>query len=239
MFAIDPRHQPRALADTFARFGRLHLPDFLALGSAQTLYTALADRVAWNRAFNAGGRHIDSPLELYQAQDPGVLAQLDQVVLEAATHGFQYRFDSYKVSDAVISGQAADPVLKAAYDLVNGLEFLTLVRQLTGDDRVRFCDLQATRYRPGDFLTAHSDLMDGKNRLYAYVLNLTPNWIADWGGLLAFLDQDGHVAEAYTPRFNALNIFRVPQNHCVTYVAPFAGAPRLSLTGWIRHGTPE
>ena len=43
------------------------------------------------------------------------------------------------------------------------------------------------------------------------------------------------MAEAYRPSWNALNIFRVPAAHAVSSVAPFAGAPRLSITGWIRH----
>ena len=70
------------------------------------------------------------------------------------------------------------------------------------------------------------------------MLNLTPDWRTDWGGLLAFIDEDGHVAEAYRPSYNALNIFRVPQRHAVSFVAPFAGAPRLSITGWIRDAVP-
>ena len=105
---------------------------------------------------------------------------------------------------------------------------------LTGDPRCAYADAQATRYRPGDFLTAHDDDVAGKKRLYAFVLNFTPAWRPDWGGLLAFHDADGHVSEAYTPTFNALNIFRVPQQHAVTQVASFAGAERLSITGWIR-----
>ncbi|MDP3854566.1 2OG-Fe(II) oxygenase family protein [Phenylobacterium sp.] len=91
-----------------------------------------------------------------------------------------------------------------------------------------------TRYRAGDFLAAHDDGVEGKNRLYAYVLNFTPAWRTDRGGLLAFHDADGHVAEAYVPTFNALNIFRVPQLHAVTQVASYAAGERLSVTGWIR-----
>ena len=40
--------------------------------------------------------------------------------------------------------------------------------------------------------------------------------------------------EAFTPAFNSLNVFKVPAQHAVSIVAPFAGAPRLSITGWIR-----
>ena len=56
----------------------------------------------------------------------------------------------------------------------------------------------------------------------------------DWGGILQFLDRDGHVADGYVPVFNALNIFRVPQLHNVSSVVPFAGHARLSITGWFR-----
>ena len=87
-------------------------------------------------------------------------------------------------------------------------------------------------------LTAHDDVAPGKHRLYAYVLNLTARWRADWGGILMFLDEEDHVAEGYTPAFNALNIFRVPQRHAVSMVAPFAGEPRISITGWIRSEAP-
>jgi Rps23 Pro-64 3,4-dihydroxylase Tpa1-like proline 4-hydroxylase len=105
---------------------------------------------------------------------------------------------------------------------------------VTGDERIAYVDAQATRYRPGHFLTEHTDDVAGKQRLYAYVLNLTPAWRIDWGGLLLFHAPDGHVAEAYCPRFNALNVFAVPQAHSVSVVAPFAPAHRLSVTGWLR-----
>jgi SM-20-related protein len=70
------------------------------------------------------------------------------------------------------------------------------------------------------------------------VLNLTPGWRAEWGGLLLFHDADGHVAEAYAPKFNTLNIFRVPQWHSVSQVASYVDQDRLAITGWIRGSKP-
>ncbi|MNL50034.1 hypothetical protein D3C87_1730150 [compost metagenome] len=70
------------------------------------------------------------------------------------------------------------------------------------------------------------------------MLNLTPRWRAEWGGQLQFLDADGDVSESLIPAFDALNVFRVPQSHAVSVVAPFAGAPRYSITGWWRSQTP-
>ena len=92
-------------------------------------------------------------------------------------------------------------------------------------------DAQATLYRPGDFLTVHDDSIGGHKRLAAYVLNLTPIWRADWGGVLQFLGANGHVEEGYVPCFNALNVFRVPTQHSVSQVALY-GSLRYSITGW-------
>jgi Rps23 Pro-64 3,4-dihydroxylase Tpa1-like proline 4-hydroxylase len=36
------------------------------------------------------------------------------------------------------------------------------------------------------------------------------------------------------PGFNVLNLFKVPTDHSVSVVAPFAAEPRLALTGWFR-----
>lgn len=41
------------------------------------------------------------------------------------------------------------------------------------------------------------------------------------------------------PGFDVLNVFAVPQRHAVTMVAPFAGAPRYSITGWWQDRGPE
>ncbi|MDP1778054.1 MAG: 2OG-Fe(II) oxygenase family protein, partial [Brevundimonas sp.] len=117
---------------------------------------------------------------------------------------------------------------------LNGPDFIAFVRTVTGDARIDFADAQATRYRPGHVLTGHDDTAAGKNRLYAYVLNLTRDWRPDWGGVLAFEAADGHIEEGFAPAFNALNIFAVPMRHAVTQVASFAPRDRLSITGWLR-----
>jgi Rps23 Pro-64 3,4-dihydroxylase Tpa1-like proline 4-hydroxylase len=156
----------------------------------------------------------------------------------ASADGFHYMFDSLRISDLAEKGEPLDPAYAAAYAFLNSAAFLDFVRALTGDSRPNHVDAQATRYERGHYLTQHDDKKPSSGRLYAYVLNLTPHWRTDWGGLLNFIDADGHVAEAYSPAWNALNLFRVPQPHAVSCVAPFAGAPRLSITGWVRQIEP-
>lgn len=124
--------------------------------------------------------------------------------------------------------------LAELYTLFNSDPWLEFARRLTGDERIAHVDAMATRFGPGQFLNGHNDHHEKAGRLYAYVLNLCPRWRAEWGGLLLFKDDAGEVIEAFTPGFNVLNVFRVPQAHAVSMVTPFAGAPRLSVTGWWR-----
>jgi SM-20-related protein len=93
---------------------------------------------------------------------------------------------------------------------------LAFLREITGLVRIAFADAQATAYSPGDFLTGHDDDVTGKNRLAAYVLNLTPRWRTEWGGLLAFHDDSSPEVIALSPAFNRLNLFKVPRRHSVT-----------------------
>jgi Rps23 Pro-64 3,4-dihydroxylase Tpa1-like proline 4-hydroxylase len=235
--ALSPHVDGAKFAPIFQRFGRLHIPDVFGRAEAEAIHIALRDHAPYSQVFNAGAKIYDLSPQMAADLDPQTRRELDQAIFDGARDGFQFRFDSWRLSDPLEAGQrAGGPVtpLEAVWDFLNSEAFLGFARRMTGEPRIAFCDAQATRYRGGDLLTAHDDISEGKNRLFAYVLNFTPTWKADWGGLLAFLDADGHVSEAYTPAFNALNIFKVPQMHTVTQVTDFAGAPRLSITGWIR-----
>jgi Rps23 Pro-64 3,4-dihydroxylase Tpa1-like proline 4-hydroxylase len=232
---LEPGLDAQVLRTRFASHGRLHIPGFFRDEDALAIGEALAGEGRWRRGVNQGTKSWDIPIDQLEALPPAQSSQLNEAAYAAAAEGFQYLFDTFRMSDEAQAGRLHGDVLEAVYDFVNGPEFLDFVRTLTGDPRPRYCDAQATRFTPGHFLTTHDDAVGGKHRLYAYVLNFTPRWRVDWGGLLLFLNEDGHIAEGYTPTFNALNIFRVPQEHCVSFVAPFARGPRLSITGWIRH----
>ncbi len=228
---------PARLAPAFRQHARLHIPDVLEAGFARDLAVSLTAHVPWSRSLTIGGKPYDAGLDAMAQIAPEARAQLEATLAQGARDGFQYDFDSWRLSDhmeaGLRSGGGLAPV-EAAYDFLNSAAFLDFVRILTGDPRPAYCDAQATRYRAGHFLNAHDDDIAGKHRLYAYVLNLTPAWKIDWGGLLLFHDADGHVSEGLAPRFNSLNIFRVPQAHSVSQVASFVTAQRLSITGWIR-----
>jgi SM-20-related protein len=231
---IDPTLDPASLAGAFARHGRIHVPGFLVEGAARRLHQALVEERLWMCATQGGGVNVDIPVEHLDTLTPEQAARFIQLAHSEACTGFHYMFDNLRISDAAARGQPLSPALRDGYAFLNSPAFLRFVAAVTRDDRPNFVDAQATRFEPGHYLNQHDDAKPAAGRLYAYVLNLCPGWRADWGGLLTFLDEDGHVAEAYTPAWNALNLFRVPTQHAVTCVAPFAGGSRLSITGWIR-----
>jgi Rps23 Pro-64 3,4-dihydroxylase Tpa1-like proline 4-hydroxylase len=115
---------------------------------------------------------------------------------------------------------------------------LDAVRAITGADTFDNAFAQATEYRPGHYLTRHLDDPKGEHRRFAFVLGLTRRWDADWGGLLQFYDDRMLPTDALSPGFNTLDLFEVRHVHAVTYVAPFAQAPRLAVSGWFVKGDP-
>ncbi len=222
------------IAQAFARNGRVHIAPVLRHGCAERAYRSLVEEVPWQLHLNDGDKSFDIAQEQVRIMPDATRVLLHERVQANAQRGFQYLFDNFPLSDAHALGRHLDIYAMRVFEFLNSPEFLDFARRITGSPAITMADAQATLYRPGHFLTQHDDLAAGTERVAAYVLNLTPQWRADWGGILNFLDRDGHVAEGYTPAFNALNIFKVPQPHSVSYVAPFAQAGRYSITGWLR-----
>lgn len=224
----------------FRKFGRLHVPGILEPEDAARLYDSVVHAKGWLRAVHvAKGVDAEIPLDGPDAMSPAQIVATERELLTQVNDTFQYVFDLIRVSMDAEAGRPVDPALMDAYRFVNSTPFLDFVREMSGEPSAAYADMTASRYGPGHYLTAHDDLAPDQDRLFAYVLNLSPGWKSDWGGILLFLDEDDHVSEGYAPAFNAINFFRVPQPHAVSVVAPFARGLRTSLTGWIRSKVPE
>ena len=233
---INPELDRTALGAAFRRHGRIHIPGFLTAESAQRIHKCLVEDVPWNLVFNDGEKHFDLAPEQWQALDKSKQQDIRNFALTRARSEFQYFYNNYPISDAYQAGIRPGLYLNRLHEFVNSALYLDFIREITGIDTVTFADSQATAYGPGHFLTEHHDDVGEKNRRLAYVLNLTPRWLPDWGGALQFLGGDGNIEAGFLPCFNALNMFAVPARHLVGYVAPFADGTRLAITGWIRDG---
>ncbi|HEX5007528.1 MAG TPA: 2OG-Fe(II) oxygenase family protein [Hyphomonadaceae bacterium] len=220
------------MSKRFAEAGRLQIEDFLELPDARELAASL-EGLDWRLVLNSGARHVDlPPAQLAMMGEPR-LAAIREEVRKNAAQGFQYIYDNWPVADIAAAGQLNHPMLKAAYETMNSAAVRGFLEQVTGE-ATDFCDMQATRYSAGHFLTIHTDDAANKNRKLAYVLGLTDGWSPTWGGQLQFLDAQHRVTSSYVPRFNALSVFRVPAPHHVSQVTNFAPKGRVSLTGWFR-----
>jgi SM-20-related protein len=233
-FQIDPWVDPGKLATSYRRTGRLHIPGFLVHSAAEALYRNLAQEVDWSLVIH-DGHHVREAQPAVRKEFGAELEhKMRTAAYASAPHQFQFLYECCRVPDEAAARAAHPSLLNQFVDFLNSEPFIQFARALTGVAAIEWADAQATRYRAGHFLTTHDDSAADKKRHAAYVFSFTPTWKADWGGQLQFIDADGHIAEAYVPRFNALNIFTVPQLHCVSTVAPFAPAARYSITGWLR-----
>lgn len=214
--------------------GRVQIPGFLQEPSALRLHQCLREEVPWETA-----QRSDAVLADGQDRSPPPGSAEDEAALAAtclrARAGFEFYFDRYRMIDARRDGTDPQLVLHAVVDFLNSPQFLDFARQLTGDPAIRMVSAIGVRYRAGHFLRAHNDLANDENRAFAYVINLSRQWSPDWGGLLHFLDpEQRRVVDTFTPLWNSLSLFRVPQPHVVSLVAPWAGSARYSITGWFR-----
>jgi SM-20-related protein len=232
--SLNPGLDREALRAAFAKTRRLHIPGVLTPGAAKRVHQCLAGEVDWHLVFNEGEKVHTLYPEQVKALTDAQKAQIRQIVVSQARKGFQFLYNDYNIYDYYLNGKNREHFLARFHEFLNGEPFLSLIREITGFSTVRFADSQATAYGPGHFLTMHHDEIAGKNRKLAYVFNFTPEWKMDWGGVLQFLGKDGNVEGGFVPTFNALNLFAVPQDHAVSYVAPFAPAIRYSITGWLR-----
>ena len=221
------------------RDGRVQVEDYLQLDVATMLRDCLLREVPWTLAIRDGygARTLDH--ETYASMDAAarraMLAAADGREREDPGRdiGFRFAYDTYMMVRAYKEGRDPGLALHKVLELFNSPAYLSVQRTLTGDDRVRRVNAQATRYQPGHFLRYHTDIDSAEGRLYAYVINLSRDWRADWGGLLQFIGEDGRVQDSFLPRWNTLSLFAVPAGHAVSLVAPWAAGERLAITGWL------
>lgn len=232
---VNPALDVAALAAAFARDRRLQVREVLTDASAQIVHRILAAETPWGLSWQAGARGPESVRRAALVALPAAERQARAQALMAAMQGPDYAFaySSYPLVDAYVDKWNPDGPHDMLLEYINDKPFMDLARAISGIPELVKADAQATLYGPNQFLAVHSDKHSGMGRRIAYVLNLcAQDWRPDWGGYLNFYNDDGDVIAGYRPRFNALNLFAVPQQHNVTFVPPFAPVARYAITGW-------
>lgn len=231
-FVLADTLEQQTSTTVFRTHGRLLLQPFLKTDQATAILECLKEKTPWQLHFNDGEKTFDMDDHYVKTLSDQERALITEAVHQNARTKFQYLFNNFPISDAYQAGLHKDLILMRLYEFLNGEKFLRLIKRLSGVQCIR-ADAQATLYESGHFLTQHDDDLKKNTRVLAYILGFTPQWNADWGGLLNFFDGDGHVAEALVPQFNSLTLFSVPQPHAVSFVTPFAAVGRYSISGWL------
>lgn len=221
-----------------AKQSRVQIPDFLQVSAAERLRSCLQNEVPWSLAERSDGVSKAMDAENYAAMNPQTRTEHLQKAYGRAKTEFQFVYESYMMVKAAKEGRDPTLILHAMLEFLNSEEFIAFARWLVNDPKITHASAQATRYRPGHFLTLHQDKDQNEDRAYAYVINLAKNWQADWGGLLQFENDRGDVTQTFVPHWNSLSLFKVPQSHIVSLVAPFANEDRLAITGWLLRPKP-
>lgn len=237
LFEISPCVDRKAAAEAFAHDRRVQIRDFLTLPAAQTVHRVLSRETPWGLAWRAGedGPHALRRQQL-AAQQPAEAQAISRKIAAAARQGdYAFAYAHYPILTAYQEGWREHEALDVLVEHINDEPLMNLVREVTGIPELIKADAQATLYAPNHFLAVHDDSHVAEGWQVAYVMNFcTEDWRPDWGGYLMFYNEEGDVVAGFKPRFNALNLIRVPQKHNVTYVPPFAPVGRFAITGWFR-----
>ncbi len=237
LFQIGPAIDRAAAAASFAADGRVQIRDFLTEAAARTIHKVLSRETPWGLAWQAGE---DGPHRLRRQEVAGVdrsyLTDLNRKLVGAMRgRDYAFAYAQYPMLTACQERWGEHDALVLLVEHINDEPLMSLVRGVTGIAGLVKADCQATLYAPNHFLALHDDSHVAKGWRVAYVMNFcAEDWRPEWGGYLMFYDPDGGAVAGFRPRFNALNMFRVPQKHNVTYVPPFAPVARYAITGWFR-----
>ncbi len=232
---LNPDLNAEELAAQFSEDGRVRIENLLDPAIAERVREAARNDVPYEFLSNIDGRNVAIPSEEMAKFDAAQMQDFRNKMLDHASRGVGFFYCGYmmarKLDDA---GNENLKFLHSVFEFLNSDEMLSFISTVSGRNDLKSADAHFTRFTPGQFLTRHRDENTNEQRRLAYVLSLSKNWHPDWGGLLQFFEDDGTPRNAWVPQFNTLSLFDIRHVHSVTFIAPFALEPRLSVTGWFR-----
>ncbi len=231
---LNPALDAKVLNEEFAEQRRIRINDILKPEFAEQAAQCLeSDQVPWEMVFRQGQEGRQVSRQEWEAMPRAEQGQLFGGINRQAAQAFQYFYSRYDLAAAVDEGRDAHLFLCKLAMFLGSEYFLPFAREVVGISQINSINAQATRYTGGNFLTKHDDSHEAPGRRCAYVMGFTRDWKPEWGGTLVVMNKEGEPIDSYIPRFNSLVIFKVPVEHCVTFVAPFAQQARHSVTGWL------
>ena len=232
---LNPDLDTAELAERFHEDGRIRIENILDESIAERVRNACRNDVPFEFMSHLDGKNVAIPSKEMANFDDAQMQEFRAKLMEAASRGIGFFYCGYMMARKLDDASNDNlEFLHSVFEYLNGEEMLSFISSITGRDDLKSADAQFTRYTPGQFLTRHRDDVTNEERRLGYVLAFSKNWHPDWGGLLQFFEDDGTPRDAWAPMFNSMSLFDIRHVHSVTFIAPFAAEPRLSLTGWFR-----
>jgi Rps23 Pro-64 3,4-dihydroxylase Tpa1-like proline 4-hydroxylase len=234
---LNPELDIASLAREYAKAKRGQIRNLLTPDSAQSVLEELK-ALSWGIVFNDGPQVHQMHAHILDQLGNEDAARLMMGIRERARTQYQFIYGFYPILNAYFSSEAPWHGIFDFYELLNSEPVLEAIRTVTGLPNIRWADAQATWFKPGHFLKAHTDEQQQEGRLAAYVFNMSPVWERDWGGFLQFFDENDNIEAAFMPSFNTLNLFTIPMMHSVSMVSTYVTERRMAVTGWFRCDEP-
>lgn len=231
---LNPSLDPVGLAHRFREQGYLQIENGLRPDLAERLHHCLANEVPWSIAYRDESGPRTLPRAEFERLGPAEQDAFWARIAALAAGQFQFTYDTYMMVSAYLQNKNPGLLLNRVVELVNSAPWLEFWKTVTGDRQIIKTYVQASRYIASYYLKNHSDYDSSQDRRFAVVINLSKNWEAHWGGLFQALDEHGDVKLTLTPKFNSINMFKLPAPHCVSPVADYVTAERLALVCWLR-----
>lgn len=227
---LNPELDWEALARDFQVNQRIQIRDVLKEECAERIWQCLTRETPWRLAYHDGKAPAVLMADELEAKTPEERAELESGILKRATNELSYVYKIYPMVDAYLAKDDPDLFLHKVLEFINSEHYLNFIKTVTGVPEIKKGNAHAACYHYNQFLSCHNDYMPDEGRRAASVLNFTKDWKPDWGGYMQFYDDDFNIELGLLPRFNALNMFLPPQEHSVSFVTPFTGAPRYTVT---------
>lgn len=213
-------------ARAFQQDMRCRVVDVMPIHSAQSMVESIQAHAEFRQAHILNNQYREISKAEFSRLSHEDRTQLVRNVYQQAQLGVGFWYGRKGLD------RKSERPLAEIYRWLSSHEVLTAVQAITGNPGLKSLSAQISSFAPGDFLTRHRDEVTAERRRIAFVLNLTPEWHPDWGGLLQFFHDNGDTRDAWSPLFNSLCLFDVKHVHSVTTIAPFTPKPRLAISGW-------
>ena len=232
--SINETLDPKNLAKDFSPSGRVQIKGFLPNNKAEKIYTALATQTPWQFTYNDGEDIHHLTTNDIKNMISRRRSDLSTNIFTRAREQFQFALQDYPLAASYEKKMHPDLPLYEVHEFLNSKEFLGFVGKVTGLKKLTKAFTRAIFFNQEQFCTENDGQNADKKNKIGFHLVMAKNWDTNWGGHHNFFGEGGNIELGIKPEFNALTLFKLPQNQSIGYVAPYVGTARFSINGYIQ-----